>query len=175
MPAVYLLKTERLGIRKFFMEDAPFLFDLVNSPGWLEHIGDRDIKTLQAAKEYLQSRYLEGYQEEGFGFYVLELLSDRVKVGTSGFIKRDFLEEIDVGFALLPEHEGKGYAFEATSAIIDFGKTEFGIDRTVAITSPENARSIRLLKKLGYRFERQVAWPETLEPLMLFGRGIGKP
>src|SRR6201986_3267525 len=118
----YILETERLRVREFTLNDAAFIIELVNSPGWLKYIGDRNIKTDDKAKEYLQNGPLKSYAENGFGLSMVELKSDGTPVGMCGIIKRVALEHADIGFAFLPQYMGKGYAYEIASATLLFAK-----------------------------------------------------
>jgi len=108
------------------------------------------------------------YSRLGFGLYLVELKEEDRPIGICGLIKRDALEDVDIGFAFLPVYWGKGYAYEAASAVMDYGKTDFGLKRLVAITSPDNDASISLLEKLGFRFERMVKLSDKSEELKLF-------
>lgn len=153
-----LLRTERLQLREYTTKDAPFLFQLMNSEGWLENIGDRSISTIEDAEAYIQKFYLSSYSKQGFGPYLVSL-KDGTPLGSSGLYKRDNLEYPDVGFAFLSEFANQGYAFEAGTAVMHFALEKLGLKTIVGITLPKNLSSIKLLKKLGlsevgtYNFE----------------------
>lgn len=149
-----ILETERLALSKLTPEDAPFILELVNDPDWLRHIGDRGVRTLDDAREYIRKGPLAMYEQHGFGLYLTALRSGGTPIGLCGLIKRDSLEDVDVGFAFLPAYRGRGYAQEAAAASLMHGRDTFGLRRIVAIVSPDNRDSIRLLGKLGMRFER---------------------
>ena len=164
----YILETERLRLREFTLNDAAFIVELVNSEGWLKNIGDRNIKTNDKAKEYLQNGPLKSYAENGFGLSMVELKSDGTPVGMCGIIKRVALEHADIGFAFLPQYMGKGYAYEIASATLLFAKNDLQLPVICAITIPANEPSIKLLQKIGLKFEKMFSFPGTEEELMLF-------
>lgn len=164
----YILETERLRLRAFTLDDAAFIIELVNSPGWLKNIGDRNIKTNDKAREYLQNGPLKSYAENGFGLSMVELKSDGTPVGMCGIIKRVALEHADIGFAFLSQYMGKGYAYEIASAVLSFAKSELQFAVICAITIPSNTPSIKLLEKIGLKFKKMFSFPGTEEELMLF-------
>lgn len=151
-----ILETERLLLRKLTLEDAPFIFALVNSSNWLKFIGDKQVKTLKDAEAYIQEKMLDHYAKFGFGFYLVLQKKTHEPIGITGFIKRPSLEHVEVGFAFLPDFEGKGYAFESTHAAMGFGKNTLKIAPIVAITHPENTRSQKLLINIGLQFEGMI-------------------
>ena len=161
-----IITTPRLFLRQFNEGDAPFLLELLNSPGWIENIGDRNIKTLHAAEQYLEENYLGSYEKQGFGFYVIERKTDEKPLGMCGLIKREELEDVDIGFALLPQFVKKGYGFEAASATIKYAQEELNLSKIVAITIAKNKNSQHLLEKIGLSFEKMI--PFKGETLMLF-------
>jgi len=165
---VAVLETERLFLRKFTTDDATFMLGLLNEPSFLANIGDKGVKTVDEAVSYIQTGPMTSYQRFGFGIYLVELKESGAAIGLCGLIKRDELPDIDVGFAFLPAYWSKGYAFEAASAVVDFGKREFGIQRIVAIARPDNSGSIRVLEKLGLRFDRLVDVFDDGSELSLF-------
>jgi RimJ/RimL family protein N-acetyltransferase len=150
---VTILETARLRLRSATPDDAAFYFDLVNDPAFIEHIGDRGIRTLDQAREALLSGPIAMQETRGHSLYVAELKEGGAAIGMCGLIKRDTLDEIDLGYAYLPAWRGQGYAWEAARAVLDFAPT-LGIRRLLAITSPNNIASNGLLRKLGMRFER---------------------
>jgi ribosomal-protein-alanine N-acetyltransferase len=156
-----LLETKRCTISALQTEDAPFIFCLLNSPGWLQFIGDRGIYTLDDAIHYIQFGPMKSYQENGFGLYLVQEKATGEKMGLCGLLKRETLNEIDLGFAFLPEFNGKGYAMETATAILDFARTELKVFKVLAITDNNNSTSIRLLEKLGFSFEKMIPWPAT--------------
>jgi ribosomal-protein-alanine N-acetyltransferase len=149
-----ILETERLIISEISIEDAPFFYDLVNDPEWIQFIGDRNVKTIADAENYLSTKIIPSYKKNGFGFYLVSIKSKNLPIGISGLIDRDGLEYIDVGYALLPEFRSKGYAFEATKAVLTFAKNDLQIDPIIAITNVDNKKSCKLLERLGLRFDK---------------------
>ena len=134
-----IAETNRLIISKFTLEDAPFFLELANTPKWIKYIGDRNLKTVKATENYLQNGTLKSYKEFGFGFYKLQLKEENLKlIGTCGLVKRPELEDVDFGFGLLPEYEGKGFGYESSEAILKLAHEQFNIARITAITLPTN-------------------------------------
>ena len=151
-----IAETERLTLRRLTVDDAQFVFALLNEPSWLRFIGDKGVLTLEDARAYIENGPLAMYQRFGFGLYVTERRTDGVPMGMCGLIKRDGLDDVDIGFAFLPAYWGRGYAFEAAAAVMDYGRNVIGLTRIVAITAPDNESSARLLEKLGLRFDRMI-------------------
>ena len=148
-------QTERLLLRWLSASDAAFILELVNEPSWIQYIGDKGVRTLQDAQRYIRNGPVEMYERIGFGLYRVELNETREPIGICGLIKRETLEDIDLGFAFLPRFWGKGYALEAATAVLAYGASVLGLSRVVAILSQDNTRSCKLLKRLGFRFERE--------------------
>ncbi|MBO0951963.1 GNAT family N-acetyltransferase [Fibrella sp. HMF5405] len=163
-----MLETDRLVLRRLATSDAPFIVELVNSPGWLKNIGDRQIRTVAQAETYLLNGPLASYEANGFGLYLIERKVDQTPIGMCGIIKRDTLETPDIGFALLPDYAGKGYAFEIAEATIDYATHTLNIPVISGIVLPANEPSIKLLKKIGLTFRQMIQAPTTNEELMLF-------
>jgi RimJ/RimL family protein N-acetyltransferase len=167
-PTSKILETERLIIRQLSVEDAPFIFELVNEPSWLRFIGDKKVRTIDDARNYILNGPIESYERNGFGLYLIELKETGAALGICGLIKRETLKDVDIGFAFLPKFWGKGYAVEAGAAVIELGKTAFGLRRIVAITSPDNHSSIKVLERLGMRFEGLIQLAEHELEVKLF-------
>jgi len=148
-----VLETERMVLHEFRVDDAPFLLRLVNDPSWLQYIGDRHVYSIGDAERYLLEGSIKSYADHGFGFYKVELKSTGEAMGSAGLAKRDYLEEVDLGFAFLPEFTGKGYAFEIAGAILEHAKNFLQLNSLVAFTTQDNVSSIKLLLKLGFHFE----------------------
>ncbi len=163
-----ILSTERLSLRSFALSDALFIIELVNSPGWLEYIGDRNIKTVAQAEKYLKDSLLKNEANNGFGLWLVALKDSEKPIGMCGLIKRDYLPQPDIGFAFLPAFTGKGYAFEAANATIAYAKETLHLPTILAITLPTNLKSIHLLNKIGLQFSNMVTEPGAEEELMLF-------
>jgi RimJ/RimL family protein N-acetyltransferase len=167
-----VLETNRLTLRHLSTDDAEFILEFLNEPSFLRFIGDKGVRTLEDAREYILNGPVAMYNRLGFGLYLTELKETGVPIGICGLIKRDGLEDVDIGFAFLPRFWAKGYAYEAASAVIAYGKDVLRLKRVVAITSPDNQASARLLEKLGMRFERRVKLSEDAEEVRLFTSGL---
>ena len=163
-----ILETERLLLRELNLNDSQFMIELLNTPGWLQFIGDRNVRTETQSIAYLENGSLKSYKENGFGLYLVERKSDHLAMGLCGILKRDFLEVPDIGFAFLPEFNGLGYAYESACATMKYATDTLKIPRLCAITIPENVRSIRLLEKIGLKLSGTILYPDTNEELLLF-------
>jgi RimJ/RimL family protein N-acetyltransferase len=163
-----ILETDRLTIRQLTLADAPFIVELVNTPGWLRFIGDRHIKTNEQAENYLINGPLASYAQNGFGLYRVELKSTKTLIGMCGLIKRDTLPDPDIGFAFLPEAMGNGFAFEAANAVMALSINALKLPTVLAITLPENSSSRKLLEKIGLKFVRMMSSSADQEELMLY-------
>jgi len=162
------IETERLSLRAMRETDAPFIFELQNDPGWLRYIGDRGIRTIDDALHYIRTGPQDMYARLGYGFRVVELRDSRTPIGICGIAKRPYLDDPDVGFALLPDFAGCGYAFEAAHAVLADARESLGLKRIVATTRPDNHRSASLLRKLGLSHQRQFLHPDGDRPLDLY-------
>lgn len=163
-----ILETEQLILREIVETDAGFIFDLLNQPSFIKYIGDRGVHSVEAAREFIESRYRQSYREHGFGLYTIELKENGVPIGICGFVKRETLPLPDIGFALLPQFERKGYAYESADAAMRYGGNVLGFRRVLAITTIDNESSGRLLEKLGFRFERLIKMADDTEEVKLF-------
>lgn len=148
-----ILETERLVLRLLDISDAEFYLLLVNQSSWVRFIGDQGIRTVEAARTAILNGPAAMYERYGFSLYLTELKSSGLPLGVCGLIKRDTLPDVDIGYAFLPEFWGNGYAHEAAVAVLRYGNQTFGLQRIVAITSPDNQQSIKLLGKIGLKFE----------------------
>ena len=163
-----VLETERLLLREIVEADAEFILDLLNQPSFIKYIGDRNVRTNEAAREYIASRFTKSYRENGFGLYAVELAENKTPIGICGFVRREHLPDADIGFAFLPQYEGKGYAFESARAMMRYGREILALGRVLAITSPGNESSVRLLEKLGFKFEKMLKMPPGGDEVKLF-------
>jgi len=163
-----VITTERLYLRRITLKDAPAILKLLNDKDWILNIGDRCIRTETQAEEYIKTRFLKSYKEQGFGFYAVILKASGEFIGTAGLVDRDGLDHVDIGYGFLPEFRGKGYAYEATSAIYDYGYEVLKLDKIIAIVNPDNKGSIKLLEKLGLVFEKMVRLPDEDKDIKLF-------
>jgi [ribosomal protein S5]-alanine N-acetyltransferase len=163
-----LIDTNRLAIRYLTEEDYHFIFKLLNEPSWIKYIGDKGIKTEDDAKNYIHTGPLQMYKDFGFGLYLVTLKENAAPIGLCGLIKRPSLENIDLGYAFLPEYTGKGYALEATKAVIHYGKEQLLLDKLVAITTIHNSKSENVLLKLGFSFDSLIKENDGSKELKLF-------
>ena len=161
-------QTERLRVRWLNADDSAFIFSLVNQPSWIQYIGDKGVKTLQDAIRYIENGPVAMYKRAGFGLYLVELAKTGEPIGICGLIKREALEDVDLGFAFLPAFWRKGYAFESAAAVMCYGRNVLGLRRIVAILSQDNHRSSKLLEKLGFCFEGMVRLQSNDEELKLY-------
>ncbi|WP_299333462.1 GNAT family N-acetyltransferase [uncultured Psychroserpens sp.] len=168
-----IAETNRLILSKITVDDAPMILELMNSPDWLKYIGDRNIKTVEDAANYIQNNQLKCYELYDYGYYKIQVKSENLKaIGTTGLLKREQLEHVDIGFSILPDYHGKGYGYEAASEIIKLAKTTFNIKTLCAITLPINKPSINLLEKLGLSYQKRVKPFEEDEELLLFAKDL---
>ncbi len=163
-----LVETERLIIQKLADEDAPFILGLLNDPDFLRYIGDKGVRDLAGAVNYLQIGPIASYSQNGYGLYLVRQKLDGSETGICGIVRRPTLDGPDIGFAFLPEFRGRGYAFEAASAVKNFAADALGINKLLAITSLNNTNSIRLLEKLGFVFVQLIKPDDRSEELRLF-------
>lgn len=163
-----VLQTVRLTVRHFDRGDAPFILELLNEPSWVQYIGDKGIRTLSDAERYIQDVLLAMYARLGFGLYLVELTGSGESLGMCGLVKRDSLQDVDLGFAFLPRSWGRGYAYESAAAIMSHAKLRLGLNRLVAITLPTNQAASKLLRKLGFAPERLITATAGGEELMLY-------
>jgi len=158
---VIILETERLLIRELdAARDAEFVFELLNTPKFIKYIGDRGVRSVEQARDFIENRYRQSYKDHGFGLFAVDLKADSIQVGICGFVKRDTLPEPDLGFAFLPQFEGRGFGFESADAVLRYGRVDLGINTVLAITSPDNEISGQVLGKLGFRFDRLIEMPD---------------
>lgn len=164
-----IVETEHLILRKLTLDDAAFILHLVNTPSWIQYIGDRGVRNLEDARTYVKNGPLKSYELNGFGLYLIVMKTAGTPIGMCGLIKRPSLKDVDIGFALLPEYMGRGLAFEAANAMMEYAKNTIQLSRIVAITDPENERSQKLLLKIGLQFEKVIPATAEGEELWLYG------
>jgi [ribosomal protein S5]-alanine N-acetyltransferase len=162
------LETSRLILRRIEFDDAPFLVALLNQPSFLANIGDRGVRSHEDAHRYLREGPMAMYERHGFGLWHTARKSDGAGIGLCGLLKRDILPDPDIGYAFLPEYWGQGYAFEAADAVVRHGARKFGLERLVAVVSPGNTGSIRVLEKIGMTFERMFPMHANEPPVRLY-------
>jgi ribosomal-protein-alanine N-acetyltransferase len=163
-----ILETDRLALRQLTAADAEFILVLLNEPSFIKNIGDKGVRTNADAVRYIQNGPVASYERFGFGLYLVELKGSSVPIGICGLLKRESLQDVDVGFAFLPKFWLKGYAVESASAVMDHVRNVLGIGRIVAITAPENYGSIKVLEKIGLKYERMMRLSEGESEVKLF-------
>jgi [ribosomal protein S5]-alanine N-acetyltransferase len=169
---MFVLETERLTLRHLSPEtDAEFILRLLNEPSFLQYIGDKAVRTLDDARGYIRNGPIKSYEENGFGLYRVGLKENGSAIGICGLIKRDALPEPDIGFAFLPEYWSKGYAHESAAEVMRHARDGLRLQRILAITSPDNEPSARLLGKIGLRFQSMIRLSEEADEVKLFSTG----
>jgi RimJ/RimL family protein N-acetyltransferase len=163
-----VLETDRLIVRHLTTEDAEFIIELLNDPSFIRYIGDKQVRTLDDARAYVRNGPAKSYETYGFGLNLVELKSEGAPIGICGLLKRDTLPEPDIGFAFLPAFWNQGYALEAAAAVMKHGRETLGVSVVLAITTPDNEASGKLLSKIGLRFDRVVKLSEDATEVKLF-------
>jgi RimJ/RimL family protein N-acetyltransferase len=163
-----VLETNRLRLRRLEVDDADFILRLLNEPSFLQNIGDKGVRTRDDARLYILNGPIASYEKFGFGLYLVELRESGAPVGICGLLKRDVLEDVDIGYALIPEFWSKGYAVESVTAVMSYASKVLGLKRAVAVVNPDNQSSIRLLERIGFRFERMVRLSDGGPEIKLF-------
>lgn len=164
-----VLDTERLALRWLTADDAPFILGLLNEPSFIENIGDRGVRTVEAARGYIEQGAMASYRDNGYGLYMVERREDGEPLGMCGLVKRPFLDDADIGFAFKPAYWSQGYALEAAQAVMDHARHVLGLARVIAIVSPGNEPSIRLLRKLGLEYQRMLELPTPGDVVAVYG------
>jgi RimJ/RimL family protein N-acetyltransferase len=162
------LRTPRLRVRELTAADAPFMLALLTDPAFVEHVGDRGVRTVADAASYIERGPRASYARHGFGLWLVESTAAPAPIGICGILKRDALPDPDIGFAFMPAYRSRGLAFEAASAVRDFARDTLRLPRLLAIVSPANAPSIRLLERLGFVLERAIVLPADAKELQLY-------
>ena len=163
-----VIETERLMLRRFVPADAQFILELLNEPSFIQNIGDRHVRTLSDAERYIEIGPITSYAKNSFGLYLVQRKESNESIGMCGLIKRETLDDVDVGYAFLPRYWSKGYALESVLAVMEFAKNVVQLERVVAIVDPNNQGSIRVLEKSGFRFEKMARLSEDDIELKLF-------
>ena len=165
-----VLETARLSLRRFTLDDDAFILELVNEPSFVRHIGDKGVRSKEDARRYIRDGPLASYEQFGFGLCAVELKDGREPIGMCGILKRQALPDPDVGFAFLPRYWSKGYALESVAAVLRDARERHGLKRLLAITSQDNVRSIALLEKVDFRFERMARISEGGDEVRVYAR-----
>lgn len=169
----WLLETERMVLRRVTLDDAGLMLAVWNDPAFIRHVGDRGIRTLEQAEAALKEGAFKLYEEYGYGPYCMSLKKDGTQIGICGLFRRDNLDDPDIGFGVLPDYCGKGFAGEAAAAVVAHARDDLGIEYLTAIVSPENVASIGLIEKLGLRFSRGITMPGDEDEISLYGMQLG--
>jgi RimJ/RimL family protein N-acetyltransferase len=167
-----IIRTERLLLRELDLQDDEFILRLLNEASFLRFIGDKGVRTLSDAREYILKGPMDSYRRYGFGLYLTSLCDGGVPIGICGLVKRDTLPDVDIGFAFLSQYCSRGYAAESAAAVLAYGKQQLLLQRIVAITAPDNHGSIAVLEKIGLGFERMIKLAEDGPELKMFGPAI---
>lgn len=165
---MFELVTQRLTLREICVDDAQFMLELLNEPSFLHFIGDKGVRTIEESRQYIIDVIAASYARHGFGMYIVQLNSSGDPIGMSGLVKRDTLEDVDVGFAFLPGFWSQGYAYESTCAVMKHAREALGLKRILGITASDNISSIRLLEKIGLQFEKMIKLNDDDEEIKLF-------
>jgi ribosomal-protein-alanine N-acetyltransferase len=167
-----VLETDRLRLRRLSHDDAEFMLRLLNEPSFIQNIGDRGVRTADDARAYISNGPVASYEKHGFGLWMVELRESGAPVGICGLLKREALEDADLGYALLPEFWSRGYALEAASAVKAYAREGLGLKRVGAVVDARNQSSIRLLERIGFRYERMVRLSDDAPELKLFASDL---
>ena len=164
-----ILETERLRLRHLTPNtDAEFILELLNDPSFIRYIGDKGVRNPDAARCYIVDGPVKSYDAHGFGLNLVELKTDATPIGICGVLKRDTLPDPDIGFAFLPAYRNQGYAFESALAVMKHAREVLGLSRVLAITTPDNESSAKLLGRIGFKFDRLIRLVEDADEVRLF-------
>ncbi len=163
-----ILETDRLRLRQLATDDAAFIIELLNQPSFLRFIGDRGVRSGRDAERYISQGPMRSYERFGFGLWMVEGKENHLPIGICGLIKRDELDDVDIGYAFLPQFWAQGFATEAARAVMAYGREVLKLKRIMAIVSPDNERSIKMLEKIGLEFEGIMRWPEDGSQLKVY-------
>ena len=164
----FVLETNRLTLREFSTEDAPFILRLLKEPSFIRFIGDKGVQNLDDARQYILDGPMVSYARNGFGLFLVQLKANEQPIGMCGLLKRETLADVDIGFAFVPEFWKMGYAFESAAAVFSYAKDVLKLPRIVAITNKDNEASGKLLEKLGMRFDRLITLSGDTDEIKLF-------
>ena len=167
-----IIETDRLQLRRLSVDDAEFILRLLNEPSFIQNIGDRGVRTVDDARGYIVKGPITSYERFGFGLWMIETKSPLAPIGICGLLKREILDDVDIGYALLPEFCSHGYALESASAVVSYAREKLGLKRVVAVTNSNNQSSIRLLEKMGFKYERMVQLSEGAAEIQLLATEI---
>lgn len=168
MNTPFTLQTDRLLLEHFSFEDCEFILRLLNEPSFIENIGDKGVRDLEGARAYLRDGPMASYAANGFGLFRVGLKESGDCIGMCGLISREILDDVDIGYGFLPEFWGQGYAFESAAAVMRYGREQLGFKRIVAVVSPGNTSSVKLLQKLGMRQSGKIRMADNEPEIDLF-------
>lgn len=168
MEALHILETGRLWLKPVSTSNAAFVLEMYNSPKFIQFIGDRNIRTVEDAENYITEKFLPQWEKLGYGNFVIERKEDGKTIGAVGIFQREGLDVGDIGFSFLPEFQGKGYGFEAASKLLEKAFADFGLTKVSAITTEENEVSRKLILKLGLKYFKKIRLPEEQVDLLYF-------
>jgi ribosomal-protein-alanine N-acetyltransferase len=163
-----IAQSTRLVLRHIHVDDAEFLLQLLNDPDFIRYVGDKQVRDLEAAQDYIRLGPAASYETHGYGLYLVELIDSRVAIGICGLLKRDFLDSPDLGFALMPSYRGLGYAFEAAQLTMELAADRFELSKIAAFTATDNSASIKLLERLGMKYKNLLTLPGTDHQVSVF-------
>ncbi len=163
-----IIQTDQLILRHLTTDDDDFILELLNTPSFIQNVGDKEVRTTEDARKYLLDGPISSYEQFGLGLYLVVLRSQDRPIGICGLIRRPHLSDVDSGFALLPRFWGNGYACEAATATLEYGQKTAGLGRIVAFTLPENKGSIRVLEKIGLKYEDRITLSDDDAELCLY-------
>jgi [ribosomal protein S5]-alanine N-acetyltransferase len=170
-----IVKSPRLRMRDLTTQDSGFLMELMNERPYIDNIGDRGIRSIEAAAHYIEDKYLASYVRNGFGLYLVELVDGATPIGICGLVKRDSLDHPDLGFAYQQRFWARGYAVEAANATVGYARDTLGLSYLYGVVSPGNTRSIHLLQKLGFAFVRSSTPPGQAAEIHVYGTELPVP
>lgn len=165
---MFMLETDRLRLRRISVDDAEFILRLLNEPSFIQNIGDRGVRTIEDARAYILNGPVASYEKFGFGLWLVEQKESSLPIGMCGLLKRDVLEHVDIGYALVPEFWSKGYALESASAVMSYAREKLGANQVLAVVNADNQSSIRLLEKMGFHYEKMVRLAEDAPEIKLY-------
>jgi len=173
MSGEFALQTERLQMRWVTPADAELMLRVWNDPAFIRHVGDRGVRTVDEALEAMETGAFRMYKDYGHGPYRVAIRNGDTAIGICGIFRREFLDDPDLGYSVLPEFCGQGYAFEASTAILEYARDVLSLRRVTAVISPHNEPSIRLIRKLHFEFERMQQWPDEVKEVCLYSLQLG--
>lgn len=164
----FIITADRLSLRRLALSDVEFVIELVNDPDWLRNIGDKQVHCVADAERYLTNGPMALYAKHGVGLWAVVLQGASEPMGMCGLVKRDALEDFDLGFAFLPAYRGQGFALEAARGVLGFVRDELKLKRLAAIVNPDNTSSVKLLEKLGFERTGEMRMPGEAKSVDLF-------